>query len=34
MPADEWEAHCDEPDDDPDAWADVCDDPAREDFAP
>ena len=34
MPVDEWEPYDDEgPPDDPDAWRDQCDDPAREDFA-
>jgi hypothetical protein len=31
MPTDEWDAYDDERPDDPDAWRDTCDDPARED---
>lgn len=33
MPGEEWEDYCDEPEDDPDAYRDILDDPAREDFA-
>ena len=34
MPPDEWDDYDDVgPEDDPDAWRDMCDDPSREDFA-
>jgi len=32
MPEDEWEPYEDQPEDDPDAFRDMLDDPAREDF--
>ena len=32
-PIEEWDDYCDDPEDDPDAFRDVLDDLAREDFA-
>lgn len=34
MPQEEWDDYDDNPEDDPDAFADMLDDPAREDFDP